>query len=285
VFARSSRRDRVWSVAAVLATAAGYGLADPTGMDLSTFVGIAILVVVAVLLGDGTRSRRELAIAQREAIELHDREQEAAMERLVLQERGRLARELHDSLGHAINVMVMQAGVGRHVFDERPQFAREALEHVESVGRVALGELDAVLRVLRPVDRDAATEPVSPTLAGLGPLCDRIRATGREVDLEVGDVDLAPSAERATYRIVQEALTNAARHTTSGRISVSVAQRNGSVAVTVHNICDRTKTPVAGRGLVNMRERALLEGGQLEYGPVADGFQVRATLPAAKVRP
>jgi signal transduction histidine kinase len=57
------------------------------------------------------------------------------------------------------------------------------------------------------------------------------------------------------------------------------------VAVTVHNICDRTKAPVAGRGLVNMRERALLEGGQLEYGPVADGFQVRATLPAAKVRP
>jgi signal transduction histidine kinase len=205
------------------------------------------------------------------------------MERLVLQERARLARELHDSLGHAINVMVMQAGVGRHVFDERPAFAREALEHVESVGRVALGELDAVLKVLRPVDGEAVAEPVTPTLAGLEPLCDRIRATGREVDLHVDEVDLSPSAERATYRIVQEALTNAARHTTSGRISVSISRTNGTVDVTVHNAGPRPSVPVAGRGLVNMRERALLEGGRLEYGPVADGFQVRATLPVSEV--
>ena len=238
---------------------------------------------MAVLLGDGTRSRRDLAASERAAAELHDREQEAAMERLVLQERARLARELHDSVGHAINVMVMQAGVGRHVFDERPQFAREALAHVEDVGRVALGELDAVLRVLRPVDGRTDHEPASPTLAGLEALCDHIRATGREVDLEVEDVDLVPSAERATYRIVQEAVTNAARHTTSGRIQVSIAKVNGDVVVTIHNAGARLAPPVAGRGLVNMRERALLEGGHLECGPVADGFRVRATLPAREV--
>jgi signal transduction histidine kinase len=283
VFARCRRSDRWWAVAAIVATVAGYTLIDRGPVELGALIGIAIAFVVAVLLGDVTRSRRELATSQRTALELHDREQQAAMERLVLQERARLARELHDSLGHAINVMVMQAGVGRHVFDERPEFAREALEHVESVGRVALGELDAVLKVLRPVDGEAVAEPISPTLTGLEPLCDRIRATGREVDLHVGEVDLSPSAERATYRIVQEALTNAARHTTSGRISVSILRTNGSVDITVHNIGPRPPEPVAGRGLVNMRERALLEGGRLEYGPVADGFQVRATLPVREV--
>ncbi len=152
VFARSPRRDRVGAMVAVAVTLAGYVLADRGAVDLLTAVGIAVAFTVAVLLGDGTRSRRDLAASERAAAELHEREQEAAMERLVLQERARLARELHDSVGHAINVMVMQAGVGRHVFDERPQFAREALAHVEDVGRVALGELDAVLRVLRPVD-------------------------------------------------------------------------------------------------------------------------------------
>jgi signal transduction histidine kinase len=285
VFARCRRSDRWWAVVAVAATVAGYALADRAPLELGALIGIAVAFLVAVLLGDVTRSRRELAASQRTALELHDREQQAATERLVLQERARLARELHDSLGHAINVMVMQAGVGRHVFDERPEFAREALEHVESVGRVALGELDAVLKVLRPVDGEAVAEPVTPTLAGLGPLCDRIRATGREVDLRVDEVDLSPSAERAAYRIVQEALTNAARHTTSGRISVSISRTNGDVAITVHNAGPRPPAPVAGRGLVNMRERALLEGGRLEYGPVADGFQVRATLPVREGHP
>jgi signal transduction histidine kinase len=280
VFARSPRADRRWALAILVLTVAGYAIADRGAVDPLTFVGIATLFVVAVLLGEGTRNRRELASSQRAALELHDREREAAMDRLVLQERARLARELHDSVGHAINVMVMQAGVGRHVFDERPQFAREALEHVESVGRVALGELDAVLRVLRPDDRDAEHELASPTLSGLEALCDRIRATGRDVALRVEDVGLSGSAERATYRIVQEALTNAARHTTSGLITVTVESTNGEVVVTVHNVAAGVEPPVAGRGLVNMRERALLEGGHLDYGPVADGFRVRATLPA-----
>ena len=130
VFARCRRSDRWWAVAIIAATVAGY--ADrPWPVELGALIGIAVAFLVAVLLGDVTKSRRELASSQRTAMELHDREQQAAMERLVLQERARLARELHDSLGHAINVMVMQAGVGRHVFDERPEFAREALEHVE----------------------------------------------------------------------------------------------------------------------------------------------------------
>ena len=280
VFVRSPPADRLWAVLAAVAGLAGYAIGDRGRLDPLTLVGVGMTILGAGLLGDGVRSRRERGLSQRAAIELHDREHGAAMERLVLEERARLARELHDSLGHAINVMVMQAGVGRHVFDERPQFARQALEHVETVGRVALGELDAVLRVLRPVDGQGDPEPGSANLAGLEALCDRIRATGREVELRVDDIQLAASAERTTYRIVQEAITNAARHTPSGRISVSITRSNGSVVVAVHNAGPRPQAPVAGRGLVSMRERALLEGGHFEYGPVPDGFQVRATLPA-----
>ena len=110
-------------LSALIVTVTGYAIADRGPLELSGLIGIAVAFLVAVLLGDVTRSRRELAASQRAAMDLHDREQHVAMERLVLQERARLARELHDSLGHAINVMVMQAGVGRHVFDERPQFA------------------------------------------------------------------------------------------------------------------------------------------------------------------
>ena len=285
VFARSPRSHRLWAVTSAGVAVVGFATADRGTLNALTIIGVGVTLLVAALLGDSVRSRRELTISQRTTIELHDRAHAAAMERLVLRERARLARELHDSVGHAINVMVMQAGVGRHVFAERPDFARAALEHVETLGRVALGELDAVLRVLRPSNGEAPSEPVSASLAGLESLCGRIRAAGREVELKVDDVDLAPSAERATYRIVQEAITNAARHTDSGRIAVSITRSNGSVVVTVHNAGPRPAPPVAGRGLVNMSERALLEGGHRRYGPVADGFEVQATLPTRQAQP
>jgi signal transduction histidine kinase len=274
VFAYASRRSRWIGIAALSVTVAVYAIADRGPIEVGVFVAILIAGIVAALLGDSIRTRRELG-------ESLAREQEAMRDRVVLEERARLARELHDSLGHAVNVMVMQAGVGRHVFDERPEFARQALEQVESVGRVALGELDAVLRVLRPTDGEQRAEPETTTLAGLGALCDRIRATGRDVDLQVEEVELTPTAERAAYRIVQEALTNAARHSTSGPIAVSVTRGKRDAVITVRNTGPSAPAngKSSGRGLVNMRERALLEGGKLESGPVEGGFVVRASLP------
>ena len=279
VFAFGSVRSR-WGAAGLLAVTVGvYAIADRGPIDVSAFVGIAVATALAALLGDAARHRRELGEVQRAAALLEAREQEAMRDRLVLEERARLARELHDSLGHAVNVMVMQAGVGRHVFDEQPEFARQALEQVENVGRVALGELDAVLRVLRPMDGEQRAAPDPANLAGIDALCDRIRATGREVDLRVEPVALTPTAERAAYRIVQEALTNAARHSESGPIEVSITRDNGDAVITVHNTGTAFAAKGSGRGLVNMRERAHLEGGELESGPVADGFLVRASLP------
>jgi signal transduction histidine kinase len=278
VFARSTRRTRVLGLGVVVGAIGGYLIADRGPVNTDSLLGISVAVAVAVVVGEMAKNRRALAESERNALLMRAREESAVQERTVLQERTRLARELHDALGHAVNVMVMQAGVGRVVFDEQPAFARAALENVETVGRDALRELDAVLRVLRPSD-DEAREPVAISLSELGVLCDRIRATGREVELSLDAVTLSASCERAAYRIVQEAITNAARHTSVGPISVSIRPVGSDAVVTVHNGGVGIKPPVAGRGLVNMRERARSEGGQFECGPVADGFVVRATLP------
>jgi signal transduction histidine kinase len=175
--------------------------------------------------------------------------------------------------------MVMQAGVGRRVFADNPEFAAQALGHIETVGRDALGELDRLLRVLHP-DRDG--EPAAaPALTGLAELAGRVRAAGRELVLSPAEVSLSPSGERALFRIAQEAVTNALRHTASGRITVELGQTADTVVLEVVNETPPLPAPTPGRGLVNMRERARLEGGVFEAGPVDGGFRVRAALPVA----
>jgi signal transduction histidine kinase len=143
--------------------------------------------------------------------------------------------------------------------------------------------LDRLLRVLQPDERKAGAAPFAPTVADLHELVDRIRATGRQVDLEVEGISLTPGGARAMYRIVQEALTNAVRHSSAGRISVEVSQIADQVVVEVVNEGNGFRDSAPGRGLVNMRERARLEGGVLEAGPVQGGFRVHATLPAVTV--
>ena len=271
---------RVRAAAAGLAAFAvvGYVLAD-SGDARSHLPGIAVSFLVATVAGDLSSRRARAATAHALRAAEH-REQALAAERLLLQERGRLARELHDSLGHAVNVMVLQAGIGRRLFTDNPAYAKEALGSVETVGRGALDELDRLLRVLQPDERETGTQPVAPGLADLEELADRIRATGRSVDLHADDVRVSPSAARAVYRIAQEALTNAVRHTSTGRIGIELAQDGERVVLDVVNEGQDFRPPVPGRGLVNMRERARLEGGDLEAGPVARGFRVRAVLPA-----
>jgi signal transduction histidine kinase len=176
--------------------------------------------------------------------------------------------------------MVLQAGVGRRVFTDNPTFAKEALASIETVGRAALDELNRLLKVLQP-DQRGTGEPFAPTAADLEHLVQRIRSTGRQVELRADDIDLPASTARAVYRIVQEALTNAVKHTPTGGIRVQVERIGPDVRLEVVNECDRPPDPVPGHGLVNMRERARLEGGELEAGPIDGGFRVRATLPVA----
>ncbi|RFU22710.1 histidine kinase [Geodermatophilus marinus] len=282
-FAAGGSRVRGAAVAIAVPVVAAYVAFDPVDtVDALPYIGMTSLVAIAA--GEISHRRTRAAAAEaREAAE--SRAQALAAERLLLQERGRLARELHDSLGHTVNVMVMQAGVGRRVFADNPAFAREALESIETVGRTALDELDRLLRVLQPDERRARTGPFAPTVADLEELVERIRATGRPVELRADGVQLTAGSARALYRIVQEALTNAVRHSQAGPIRVEVRQEADRVLLDVTSEGAPADDVAPGRGLVNMRERARAEGGDLEAGPVDGRFRVRAHLPAGTMVP
>ncbi|HYY11218.1 MAG TPA: histidine kinase [Kineosporiaceae bacterium] len=267
-------------VRAAATALAALGVAGYVALDRAAPVhqlpGIVVHFVVAMVVGE-LSSRRTAAVVAETGRAAASREQALAAERLLAQERSRLARELHDALGHTVNVVVLQAGVGRRVFTENPAFAQEALAAVETMGRAALDELDRLLKVLEPEHRDVA-EPAAPGVADLQHLVERIRSTGRVVDLQATDADLPSATARAVYRIVQEALTNALKHAPAGSIRVRVERTGPRVLLEVVNDCDGEPERF-GRGLVNMRERARLEGGELLAGAADGVFRVRATLP------
>jgi signal transduction histidine kinase len=199
-----------------------------------------------------------------------------------LAERNRLARELHDSVGHALTVATLQAGAARRLLDSDPAFAREALASVEDAGRAALEDLDHVLGLLR--DGDTAATTPQPTLADLDRLLAETRAAGVEVRAEVsGDLGRVPAVvSREAYRILQEGLTNALRH--AGRVPVTLR-----LAATADDLELELANPLGpagrrppgggGRGLRGIGERVAILGGRLTAGPDGTGWRVAVDLP------
>lgn len=197
--------------------------------------------------------------------------------------RNRLARELHDSVGHALSAVTLQASAARRVLDTDPEFVREALAAIEDTTRRTVGELDAVLGVLR--DGDAPGTAPAPTLAGdLAGLLRRTRACGLRVTSTVG-VDpeaLPPVLSREAYRIVQEGLSNALKHAgdaTSVTLGVQVA--DGHLEITVENPLERAPScrPGGGHGLRGIADRARLLGGTAEAGPGRGAWRLHVRLP------
>jgi signal transduction histidine kinase len=185
-----------------------------------------------------------------------------------LAERNRLARELHDSVGHALTATTLQAGAARAVFDTDPEFARRALAAIEEVGRAAMDDLDHVLGVLRED---------TPAVGRSGDLDRLLQDIGVDVEADIGATDLSPDA----FRIAQESLTNAAKHG-SGRIIFRIAESADEVTIEVINPIAGARRRSGGRGLAGMRERVRLLGGSLEAGPVepaGDTWRVLARLP------
>ena len=208
---------------------------------------------------------------------------ERAHQTAVADERARIARELHDVVAHSVSVMTVQAGAARLLLDDDPSRARESLLAVEETGRQALGEMRRLLGILRGDEEDAGLAP-QPGIADVGRLVEHVRAAGLPVDVVVeGDVRaLPPGIDLAAYRVVQEALTNALKHAGAARAEVSIRYGGDVLELAVVNDGHSAGNGVAGHGLVGMRERVTLYGGDFEAGPRGNGgYAVRAHLPIA----
>ena len=259
-----------------------------TGLRQDAFPGVETLFGVltwggAWLAGDRTRLRRErMAELEERALRA---EREAERERLLAaaEERGRIARDLHDSAGHAMNVILVHAGMGRLQSERDPESAREAFATIEEVARETVGEIDQMVRVLREDSSAPGEVEPPPGLAALDGLVKRHRAAGLRVTTTIsGDRrPLPPGVDRGAYRILQEALTNAARHG-DGTAAVELAFGPDVLDVTVANPIGPERNARAaggGHGVVGMRERAALLGGSLDVGARNGSFQLHARLP------
>lgn len=211
----------------------------------------------------------------------------AALERRAeqLAERNRLARELHDSVGHALTATTVQAGAALRVLDTDPEFARRALAAIEETGRAALDDLDHVLGLLR----DGGTAAVPPrTLADLDGLLRQTRSAGLDVRAEIDGTDgVPPVVSREAYRIVQECLTNALRHAGKVPVTVRVGVCGDRLELEVANPAaapSKTRAARGGRGLRGVRERVTVLGGRMEAGTDGGRWRVGVTLPVAPAR-
>lgn len=266
----------VGAAALALSTATFYG---PGGPD-------ALVVVVWVLLcGSGwalaVAVRRNQGLAERlsQAVDDLEAHQEQVAAEAVADERARIARELHDAVGHAVNVIVLQAGAAR--LSHHPDKAFDALREIEHLGRTALTDLDHMLGLLD--DSDAPIRGPAKTSADIATMVEEMRSAGADITLRddcAGPVGRHVGA--AAYRIAQEALTNALKH--AGVAHVEVTLSCTPTHLHLHVVDDGRASPApradGGRGIVGMTERAKVLGGRLTAGPVeGGGFSVRAVLP------
>jgi signal transduction histidine kinase len=287
------RGAAVFSVllAALMVTAA---LPDTTPPLPGRFTALLVLIPV-VLVGNSMHSWRSQADDSRARLQSIQAEHEAATVRAVVTERARIAAELHDVVTHSVSVMVVQAGAARRVMAASPGEATAALLAVEATGRAAMIELQHLLGLLSPADgmdlRDAGLLQPQPGLDQLRPLIDRVYAAGLPARLIViGEPGaLQPGVGLAAYRVVQEAITNVLKHAGQAPTTVRLDYRPDELFIDVSDdgprVTGRQSSLAAaaggGRGLIGLRERVLMYGGEFDAGPrPAGGWRVTARLPA-----
>ncbi len=232
----------------------------------------------------GRQERLTLLAARTDRLE---REREQRTIEAVAGERARIARELHDIVGHSISVMTIQAGAARLLLDQSPARAEASLLTVEETGRQTLAEMRRLLGVLGDRTGRPALAP-QPGLADVTGLVEKVRSAGVPVELEVDGEPhgISPGVDLAGYRIVQEALTNVIRYAEPTRAWVTVRYDDRAVELEIGNDGARNQNGAAGgHGLVGMRERVALLGGTLDAGSdESDGYRVRARLPLGEGR-
>jgi signal transduction histidine kinase len=244
---------------------------------------------LAIAAGDSSRNRRAyLAEAEQRALRA-EQEREADARRRVVEERLRIARDLHDSVGHHLALISVQSDVASAAIDRDTAGAREALAHVKSATRKALDELRDTVSLLRqPGDPVAPTEIPAPGLDALDELLAGLRASGLAVDFQVAGtpVALAPATDRTAYRVVQESLTNVRKHSAGQRAHLTLGYDRHDLSIMVDDLSsgvpDRGPRSGGRHGILGMSERVQAIGGRLTAGPQpGGGFRVYASLPYA----
>ena len=261
--------------------------------SLSDVVDDYVLLAAAWTLGEGVRQRRVHAAELEDRAARLEREREEKARQAVIQERLRIARELHDVVAHSLSVIGIQAGAARLVLDAdpHPTRAREAVAAIEATANHAMAEMRRALGILRATEPSGVALAPLPGLRQLPSLLDQIRAAGLPVDLAVTGEPrpVATSIDLSLYRIVQEALTNALKHARATRAGVVVGY--GAHDITVEVTDDGRGPPPSttrsqGAGTIGMRERVTLFGGELQVGPRAQGgYAVRVCLPIPAEEP
>jgi signal transduction histidine kinase len=290
VAAHEDRRRALIGLAAVLAAGAVWIMRDPMVRTVGRSLGGTIWMAPAVigwLLGAYLRTRRLYLVELQERAERAEVERDERAAAAVASERARIARELHDIVAHNVSVMVVQAEAADEMLDrDQAGRARAPVQRIQETGRSALSDMRRLLGLLREVDADPVLTP-QPGIANLELLLAKTRDAGLPVELRVQGTPepLPPGIDLSAFRIVQEALTNTLKYAGPARACVDVRYTPGALELEVSDdgIAGAGNGDV-GHGLVGMRERVALFGGELDAGPAPDGgFRVRARLPLGAV--
>ncbi|MGW6982801.1 sensor histidine kinase [Streptomyces sp. NPDC054932] len=277
-------RVTIWVVGLSLAlTGAAELTFHPAGSQIAS-LGASLLFGFVGVLGYALRALR---LARGELVEQETLTEEERARRTLLEERSRIARELHDVVAHHMSVISIQAQVAPHLVENPSEELKENLAGIRENALEALTELRRVLGVLRSEQPDdpATRQHPQPTLGELDDLVDNVRGAGLDVTTEIAGIQrpLTPGVELTAYRIVQEALSNCLRHAPGSRVEVGIAYGPRELHLCIANTAPTRPAPPspgAGHGLLGMRERAGMLGGELAAGPRPDGgYEVSAVLP------
>ena len=282
-FGANARGRQAWAAAVVIPVVIGAFVTDDGDPFHWGDIVFGALIIGGPWLAGLTmrlRRERERSLTLR-TVEL-ERDQDERARAAVSEERARIARELHDVVAHAISVVVVQARGGRKVLDSDPAASRTAFDSIERTGEQALGEMRRLLGMLRDDDEEQSRAP-QPSLERLEALADQMRASGLPIELDVQGVPngIPPGIDVSGYRIVQEALTNVLKHAgpTVARVAVRYSADAVEIVVAADGRGDLTGAGT-GNGLLGIRERVAVVGGEIEAGPQPDGgFTVHARLP------
>ena len=275
------------AVAAVAAVIAADALHAGSPSLLQTIAHVA-LVAIPLLAADVHRTRHAYVSLLHKQLELAERTREQEAQRRAEQERMRIARDLHDVVAHTLTTINVQAATAAQLIDRNPAHARAALETIEDASRGAIGELRAILGILREAEPGEAPRDPTPGLDDVANLVRRTREEGLDVDIDViGErPERVPEAvSLAAFRIVQESITNARRHAAGAPVRVRLSFDPDGLSVAVENGAGtpaRANGATPGVGIVGMSERASAVGGTLRAAPLRDGFRVDAELPFAR---